>query len=682
MFLNANELKIVEQDYQSITCEWQSQNYKIVPEGDYVRVEFAEIPSHTAQYGKAMLPAAFFPFQIPGNVSSIEILDKIEETVALKTQIFPLQLPKPDVIGEKEQPFVKNEKFYCSTKVFPKNIVKVDAKGIMRGRKIANIRIVPVQYVPSQKEIKVITRLRFRIVYEAVERQADTDGVMDVIAEGLVTNYTPSRSDRGVESKYELLILTASTLEAEARKFAEWKKKQQGYSVAIESFTSTTVDDVKKVLKKYYTEYKTKYFLIFGDYDVFPMPKTTYNHPYHGSKFPTDVIYACVDGDDYYPDMYHGRIPASNAAQAKTMVDKIIGYQKNPEPGDWYNRFCLCGEYQNSTYSPTKAQRLFCETAYVIYANFKGEYQFPTNPTVGANASPGSGDTFYFHSGSLSYRTLQGQALDKDWQKRITDKVTAGKNTKEFWNQGAFLVQHRDHGSYTGWGKPQFGISDIKSLRNGRKLPVLFSINCLTGGLDQSSDCFAEAAIKHDQGGAVAVFAATRVSYSGWNDNLCDGFYTCFKKGYKTFAKNAQNFTNKYPTSQKLGVILCYGKYYMMKNKGTGTQCQLSFDLFQCYGDPTMDIRSKRPARLNTNYPKELQRGDSFRLNLTKEADRSPVANALVCLYNAENDQQIKGRTDGQGNIQLDLYGATPGIYTLTITGQNLRPVQSTIEIK
>ena len=46
------------------------------------------------------------------------------------------------------------------------------------------------------------------------------------------------------------------------------------------------------------------------------------------------------------------------------------------------------------------------------------------------------------------------------------------------WNEGRFMVVHRDHGWSDGWGTPGYGTADVQALTNGTMLPVVMSINC------------------------------------------------------------------------------------------------------------------------------------------------------------------------------------------------------------
>ncbi|GAH68495.1 unnamed protein product, partial [marine sediment metagenome] len=102
------------------------------------------------------------------------------------------------------------------------------------------------------------------------------------------------------------------------------------------------------------------------------------------------------------------------------------------------------------------------------------------------------------------------------------------------------IANHRDHGTaqngggdYTGWSSPRFTTDHIiNNIDNGEKYPVMFSLNCMSGWFDGETDSnsgnwesIGEVGIRVANKGFVAVIASTRVSYSGFNDELCRGFY-------------------------------------------------------------------------------------------------------------------------------------------------------------
>ena len=90
---------------------------------------------------------------------------------------------------------------------------------------------------------------------------------------------------------------------------------------------------------------------------------------------------------------------------------------------------------------------------------------------------------------------------------------------------GAFFIQHRDHGSYTGWSEPNYGLSDLNGLTND-KFTFVNSTNCLTGAYDYYAEVFAEKFYRIDNG-AWGANAASDVSYSFVNDTYIWGMWDC-----------------------------------------------------------------------------------------------------------------------------------------------------------
>ena len=488
----------------------------------------------------------------------------------------------------------------------------------MRGRKLVLVRINPIQYIAKTGELRIHKKLIVEVSYEGGSRSiADSDKASDFIAKGLVLNYQKgTRTHRG----NDYLIITVKELEKYAKDYAKFKK-EQGFNpnvvVLKEGFTP---EDVKDAVKKAYPN--VVYVLILGDHNLIPLHTASRKHPLGDERcrqlgladaaVPSDLYYSCVDGDDYYPDVYLGRIPASNAAQAELLLGKLVKYQKAPNTGAWRRRFLLCGEFQYQYSNTNTAERLFCETAYTIWNSLHKRFVFPSR-TVGTGSSGLNHDEYYFRTSKDpsqtdkpgTYRSKIRDAngpvvncrMPDEWTANIVSDSEAKSNVLAFWNEGAFLVQHRDHGSNTGWGKPSLGKTDVQNLKNGDKLPVLFSINCLTGSMDYSSDCFVEAVLKNPNGGAVAALGSTRVSYSWWNDRLCDGFYTCmFGTEVYDCMDEGVKLPTKHPFSKKLGVILNFGKMYLTLNYPSnpwGTSydyTETEFYLFHCIGDPSLEI--------------------------------------------------------------------------------------------
>ena len=71
-------------------------------------------------------------------------------------------------------------------------------------------------------------------------------------------------------------------------------------------------------------------------------PRLAYVDPYVG-EVDADNRYVCASGDDIWPDMNLGRLPAVTSAEAQGMVQKALNYE-NTAPGDWSRRLAFAAD--------------------------------------------------------------------------------------------------------------------------------------------------------------------------------------------------------------------------------------------------------------------------------------------------------------------------------------------------
>jgi len=366
----------------------------------------------------------------------------------------------------------------------------------------------------------------------------------------------------------------------------------------------------------------------------------------------------------YYPDLFIGRIPADTSDEADTMVQKILTYEQTPPTSyDFYENFVVAAYFQDDEQNGYETRR-FVRTSeevrdYLLSEGFDGERIYCTesyiNPTHYNNGYYGNGEP-------LPSELLRPTFA---WDGDAADIINAIES-------GIFILNHRDHGMVSGWGDPYFTTSDFSSFANGDLLPVVFSLNCLTGRFDDS-ECFCEEFLRKDDGGVVAAYGATRTSYSGYNDYLCRGFYDA---QWPDFDQNVGDDTPLY----SLGEILNYGKIYMANTWGDPWGYErLTFELFHIFGDPSMEIWTAFPQDLTVDYPPFLQYGPSI-FEVTVESDGNPIEGALVCV-NQPNGAYAKGLTDSSGVAELELEVELPDEAILTVTAHNHLCYQTNIQI-
>ncbi|MEA3560103.1 MAG: PKD domain-containing protein, partial [Candidatus Thermoplasmatota archaeon] len=235
---------------------------------------------------------------------------------------------------------------------------------------------------------------------------------------------------------------------------------------------------------------------------------------------------------------------------------------------------------------------------------------------------------------------------------------------------------HRDHGGTNGWGEPRFTSSNVRNLKNDDLLPVVFSINCLTGYFDNetalgpftpSEESFAEHLVNQEGGGAVGVVAATRVSYSGYNDYFYKGLYDAIFPSLNT---SLGNKTGIY----RMGEVLNYAKYFMSSTWGDTWGIEtLEYELFHYLGDPTMEIWTAQPQTIIASHQTCIDAGKTeIRVNASEE-------NATVCV--SRNGSILGVGIVKNGSVNISVLPLYDGTITVTITKHDLRPYIANISV-
>jgi hypothetical protein len=250
--------------------------------------------------------------------------------------------------------------------------------------------------------------------------------------------------------------------------------------------------------------------------------------------YASDNKYADVDGDSL-PDMHHARITAQTETHLDRMVNKFLSYERSPyTASNFYDEpLVACGVQLVRWFQlSSEVVRNFFITGlgknpnrqYVIYSGY---------PAVGGPYSSRQGTAYvsrYWYNVGWLPDTLNWQ--NQSWW----DSGSAAGITNAI-NSGAFIVQHRDHGSLTGWGEPAYNMSNLDDLTN-TMYPFVYSINCLTGKYQHSSEVFCEKFHRIEYG-CLGFNAPSEVSYSFVNDTyiwgVYDGLWPQFDPGYPFF---------------------------------------------------------------------------------------------------------------------------------------------------
>ncbi len=635
--------------------------------------------------GKPALPARWFTLVVPdGMVPQIRILQV--ESVDLKNyNILPARKPASDKVGAPEPAFEIDSQTYKSNLFFPESPVCIKSIQKYRGKAIAKIQVCPVQYNPAKKTITVYSRLHFKVDFQQGKGTVDLSNRFKNQHSILLSNFTGnSLSVTGTNKQFSdyssleqlrggYLIVTTPAYAQAADTLALWKRRM-GYTVWTISQTGWTSAMVRDSIRNRYATSipPLEFCTIIGDHPDVPSQLVSTA----GTSHVTDLYYACMDGSsDYTPDFGYGRISVSSATEAMTVVHKIVNYERNPiTDASFYNTGLAAAYFQHA--SGGYEERRFLQTSWEIeqyLVNQQGysvdrEYytESSVSPTNWNNGSYSMGDPI------PTYLRRPTFAWDGD-AAGISASINAGR----------FLVTHRDHGDVTLWGDPYYTTSHISNLTNGSKLPVVLSLNCLTGQFDNSSTCFSEVFLRHPTGGAVGVVGATEVSYSGQNDGLAPGIIDAIWPVpglVPLFPHNRAPSVTPHQPIYHMGLVLNQGKMRMSETWNGGTEPwnyeQYTYELFHFFGDPSMQIWTAQPAALTASAPSVIMIGQqSFTISGASCAD-----GVATLLFNG-NVIGVSNLVNGSGTMTINPAPMEVGTALLTITSHNFRPLQQNIEI-
>ena len=716
----APEAKLKSSDNKGIAvyCSVPGMYVVDIPVGSDV-YQRLDVPyaGHTAEVGKPKLPVIIRYLEVPHDVDmKIEKLH-IEYEILEGYKVYPVQEPLPGTETGEAYEFAIDKDTYSTDAFYPSDAARVGEPAIMRGHRIVPLILYPVQYNPAKKQLIVYSEIEVKVRYsepaqiEGIEERLESDA-FEALCKAFILNYKPPEeyptrhSSPGPAHQFKsssssganYLIITNSSFVYNLSSLVEWKRKK-GLKTEIVTTRQispggVTAEDIKKYLKNAYNTWSPPptYVLLVGDSEFIP---TNYGmqHPAeeHGEEqVATDLYYGTLHGDDHFPDVFVGRISVDTPGQAETIVNKILNYERNPPSGSFFSNVSVVAFFQDDDNNGFEDRRFVLTSEeirdYLLTQGYNVERIYTTNSAVNPTN---------YNLGTYG----NGERLPDDLQPPIFRWDGDTQNITDAFNDGRFIINYRGHGLsqnfwderpapdgqwqgwYDGWHRPHFTTIILAGLRNGNMLPVVFSICCLTGWFDGETDpypawnheCFCEELLRYGKGGAVAAIGSTRISYSGYNDDLCKGFYDAIWPDFDPDMTTGAIF--------ELGQILTYGKVYMAKMERNESMENLTYELFHLFGDPEMWIWTEEPKELEVTHPSEIGSGglQEFVVKVRDE-NGDPVRNAAVCLWKSNDIHTVKD-TNPNGTVIFEIEPSTGGNMDITVTAHNYRPYEGNIEV-
>jgi len=688
---------------------WTSQGLSIKEHSDnslilnysITEFQFDEIDIDNEILTNILLPGVFLPndeglpnlpgsgryLAIPqGAKAELRILDYRTERYS-NLDIAPApRIPLDTETGPLE--YSKNRDVYSSSINYPENFIQLSEPSKLRGVDVVMLGITPFQYNPVSKELIVYRDIEIEINFIGGNRYFGEDRLRnrwwDPILKDAILNSDVlpdldfnNRETTRDGAEYVIICPDDVIFLAWADSIKAFRQKQ-GISTMIVTTTAlggNTVSAIETYVDNAYNNWSTPpaAILLLGDYGTGTsgINSQIYTHPAGYPDFVSDNKFADVDGDEL-PDIVFARITANNESQLETMITKFLDYERNPPTDtDFYDHPITALGWQT-----TRWFQICSETIGGFLNNELGKNPVRINAVYNGNPTTDPWSTAtntatvvnYFGPSGLGYIPATPAELGGWSGGTATDVVNAI-------NAGSFLLQHRDHGSYTGWGEPSFTSTNIPSLTNiDNKLPFIFSINCQTGAFQNTSECFTEKFHRYtyngQNSGALGLTAATEVSYSFVNDVFVWG----------SFDNMWPQYMPDYGTTPESRDVLpafgnAAGKHFLAQSSWpyNTSNKQITYRLFHHHGDAFLRLYSEVPQNLTVNHDATLSAG------LTSFSVTADNGSFIALTVNNE----IIGTADGTGYPVLISIPAqnTGSVVRLTITKQNYYRYEADVNV-
>lgn len=649
--------------------------------GVYDYIQIKNMPS-IQEIGKPSLPVYKCSFAIPeGAKFSFKVLEQkfvFIDNVDVHPALRPHEEGKYSDIdsiykanGWDVEPELEfDKKIYEKNAFYPGDLAMVSDVSVFRNTHLAEVRLCPVQYNPVTKKLKVYTKLKVKVeftggVYRSGLKNQSENIVKRIAVNGL--DHTRRIQTRFDDDKADVLIITTPKFISPVNDLVQWQK-QKGYDVLVESKSFWDTSAVRKAVKDYWDDNDSpEYVLIVGDYEDVPCDSVVIS----GFTIHTDLPYFCLQGNtDHFAEMANGRISVSTEAEARQFINKIIKYETDPtESSDFYQNVMVCSQFEDMANNKANdtADKRFTHTAWEIKNHLKDQGYTATHI---ADVENDEVNPLYFNADKYSF----GEPVPEELRRPNCNWNAVPDDIRTEIDKGKLILLHRDHGTEKGWVVPRFYAEHAEGLDNGDMTPVIFSLNCLTGKFKHPV-VFAEALTRRDDG-AVGVVAASRESFSGYNDAFAHGLFDAIWPGtIMKSPKNENPVAEPHDPIYTMGDVKLHGHQRMKLCWGSIIP---SFRFFHWFGDPTMEIWTAKPEKLNARHY-NLIRPDatSFSLNGMN------IEKGFATLY-SKGSKKLVGRIEVNGSsaeIPVNENLTENDTLILTVRSHNYKPVITDIPV-
>ncbi|MDG1296094.1 MAG: C25 family cysteine peptidase [Saprospiraceae bacterium] len=533
-------------------------------------------------------------------------------------------------------------KIYNESGLYPKQLAGLSTSYRMRGVSGQTLWLNPVQYDAANKTLRVSTSFTVEIIDEQTQStiKSISKGQQEILSKRFL-NYS------NLEARYDpisevgsMLVISAADYMESVEDLVDWKIRKGMETTLIDvADIGDTSEDILNYIQEFYDNNNLAYVLLVGDENAIPTLQTSNNNA-------CDHCYSYVDGDDHYADIFVGRFNGENAEHIRTMVDRTLEYEINPNTDvDWMSKAIGLGsnegpgddgEYDYEHLNNLKIQMLdynFTE----IFECYQGS---------NAQASPTIGEPSADLDGGPSTQSL-------------IDHI----------DNGVSFLNYTGHGGHTALSTGGYDIDAVDQQANNGRYPYLVAVACCVGDFQNdfgAGPCLGDAWIR-------ATDNSTGLPTGG-----IGGVFSSILQSWAPPMEGQDEMTNiltenaLYPTRHTIGGVSLMGMASMIDAyEGGGIDMA---DTWNIFGDPSVVLRTAMPQQLVVNHAPFVSI-NAGSISIACEVEGATIA--------ASHEGTILGvGTVENGLLNLELNNiAGPITFILTGTAYNHIPYQSEVSV-
>jgi hypothetical protein len=628
-------------------------------------------------------------------VTEVSITDAHKVTLYGEHLVAPVQ-PDRKTDGSNLTVLVRPDRvIYDSDSLYPPKAVEMLDEGYMAGSHLVALALHPLQYRPGSRKLFFYTQLKISVELEQSNNASVSSGTqrrpdrMQRLHEKILTRFADNKKDVpgficknldpglfegniGTSTYPEYLVVTSPELQSAFLPLVKWKTKKgtQAGMVRVDSILSAYSgrDNAEKLRNFLIQAYQngTSWVLLGGDEDVVPI-RYAYPYRYGTPVDPTyqqicDLYFSDVDGQwdrdndgiwgqpehdrpDIYPDLFVGRVPCGDAAEAQAFVEKLLCYEKNPGAGttDCLTRaLWICSDYMRDLDQHT-------ELARYVPSNFHQDLTALIESPTGDAPNPVSPD------GETCI-----QVMDQGWG--IIGVLAHGKSS-------AFVAKsHLDNGNPKSWVSTFPGQNDghghLPNLNNESRYGIMYSIACSQSAIDVDKypdlggdPCVGEFYPLASRRAGVAFLGYSRAGSVFGSYNL-----------FVSFLTNIFDHRLRHHLGVAEALSRCADPSDRSLNYG-----------HNLFGDPEMPVWTEIPLPLVVVHPEEVPQGRPT-LDFFVSSQGNGIGQALVCLSLGDKIVFL-GETGQDGYLSGEVSLDDVGEMGVVVTKPNSMPYENSITV-